>query len=740
MLESSNIANRLILSGSNPSELPIQKEVNGRIYTLHTKKLSLPQRAVLLIQYIACHIFYLVLSASTKESLPIWWKEIKTGVRLDWKRGALKKPVKEEDSRSVEQPKRVVESPTMVERPKLGGENPAIVERPTLLENPIIVEKPSEPTLSSQPTLISTTSSISENQLQQVKDLGPLTAANFSAHAQLVLEHFYKKPMPEKADVTVPHPLTNEMVKWSSLTKADQKLVITKNKKGSNTNLFGSSGVPSFCKDFLFRGLHGCLHVERAAIEVRLLAQLYKKWDPTFKISDEDLLIALYLTIFHDSARQAEGVDVWDDISANNAGAYLKAMGFAEDKVNTIIENFKNKVITDAERDPITSLVHDADSLDIMRVYGLGAFKNKYLDIFNKLEKVSGFAVELESVKKEISEFIQFTEKLLTKAYLEVQSTDYARDLLSLVTLKQGKVNRFPLMLAMLTEQMGSLPKTSKKIKWIANSLHQPKEKGLSLVQSLKALGKAGVNPSYILADEKGKLFFWKKSQEIVVFAEEAGSRMSSLITGGLVPVAKAEKFTPLIAGSANLGTLQPFVELSKGPFAPKNHVNKTFDPSKLSLKQREQLFVHMIADRSISNYDGHTGNFGIDLEGNVIGFDKGQAYKFFEDKALTHFPIPEPAEFDPKFTWHPLGLDRTVYPAFAEFLKKNPAEAARIWNSLTVREAFQRCQSLTKEQITAWLMPYAKVCFKGTEESFYAKVHARVLSLEGQMKKYFAV
>ena len=100
--------------------------------------------------------------------------------------------------------------------------------------------------------------------------------------------------------------------------------------------------------------------------------------------------------------------------------------------------------------------------------------------------------------------------------------------------------------------------------------------------------------------------------------AEIAASTIANYITGGLVPIA-----SPALLKSehkVNNGSYQPYVKMTRGPFAEEQYLDDCFDPTKLDLTQQTQLFVHMIADRIIANYDAHTNQFGISESGNVIG------------------------------------------------------------------------------------------------------------------------
>lgn len=585
------------------------------------------------------------------------------------------------------------------------------------------------------------------DRLHAVQELGPLTVQNFSQHAQHVLNHFYKKPLPPEDQITVPN-LQGEIVRWNSLDSEQQNKIIAANKKGMTSQLVLNYEGPIYCQKIIPRWSHGCMHVSRAAMEVNLIAQMYKKYDPDhFQFTQEDILLAQYLTIFHDSARQTEGVDVWDASSAENARAFLTASGFSEDKVNQAIDDLKNKDNPDqSKRSPLARLIHDADCLDIMRIYTLNNFNNKYLDIFNDLMDKPGFLEDLEQLKTELYSLIELTEKPFIKIHLETQSNNYYQEVLGLAGSKDTGHPRFPLLKTLLENELGNLPKTAFHTKsalkpeggWKENDHYSPGIGGMGIVKNLLQTRRGGVNQSYIVGNESGKLFFWKEGNPITIHSEIGSSQLASYLTGGLVPIAVKQSLQPENFPQPKEGTLQPYIEMKRGPFDPKVN-NEGFDPSQLNGKQKAQFFAHMIADRIISNYDTHTGQFRIDDQGNVIGYDKGQAYKYFEDRAKSSFNREEPPIFDPDFYHPPILPNQPTYSNFCQYLMQNPLELKGIWNSLIVQETLQRCKNLSSKLIKDCLIDYAMSSFEEQEEEFIEKIKIRAQCLEQDLKNYFS-
>ncbi len=562
----------------------------------------------------------------------------------------------------------------------------------------------------------------------------------FSKEAQKVLDNFYKKPLPQEQDVVVTN-LKNTKVRWASLSTEEQHEIIQKNKKGKTSTLFVAYSGPKDCQESVPRWSHGCMHVCRAAIMIHAIADLYKKYDPSIDITDEDIALAQYLTLFHDSARQADGVDVWDDESAENARSYLQALQFEESKIHEAIEALKSKD-SGAPKGIIGKLIHDADCLDIMRVYGKNGFKNQYLQVYKDFQDKSGFLRELEELQQEIATFMLITENPVIKVQLETDSDNYYHEVLGLACAKFSMPpNNEKYELPKLTSSIERFyernklekPQASKWIKLIARSkLRALSPQGYTLVTRLVGV-EAGVNPSQIVSDSKGTLSFLKFSNDIFSTSAEYGaSPIASYITGGLVPIATKYR------GVDGSGIMQPYVRMNDGPFAPIHHKNHHFDPEKLSSRQKEQLFVHMIADRIISNYDTHTGQFGIDSNGNVIGFDKGQAFKLFKDRAQKYGKKPEPEKFDPSFYWPPISPNRPVYLSFSEYLRQNPEIARSIITSPYVQEAFTRCSKFTEEQVAMWLNDYGNAAFQQNPKVLYKEVVKRAHTIQEDIEGYF--
>ena len=157
------------------------------------------------------------------------------------------------------------------------------------------------------------------------------------------------------------------------------------------------------------RSIHGSMHASRVAAYVKVL-HLFRQDQNDPALNDLGLFAThwgfsitqlIHLTqiaaLFHDSARLDEGVDYWDDQSADNCVQFLRnnISALSEIQARLISNAARHKdhrdqflsgmqqagVPSEAANaaDYLRQLVHDADSLDIIRV--VREFNMHYLDI-----------------------------------------------------------------------------------------------------------------------------------------------------------------------------------------------------------------------------------------------------------------------------------------------------------------------------------------------------------------------
>ncbi len=172
---------------------------------------------------------------------------------------------------------------------------------------------------------------------------------------------------------------------------------------------------------------HGIQHVSRAAMYVPILANLYRRWGDrdALNLNQEDIQLLQIAALFHDAAREDEGIDKWDNESALLLYYYLtqvlkvdetKAKLIAEATANKdanksfveLVKNTQNewewKTTKSRPKNIYQKLIHDADCLDIIRVRQY--FDANYLDFYQQfasyhpqaLDEMAELIIEIRSL------------------------------------------------------------------------------------------------------------------------------------------------------------------------------------------------------------------------------------------------------------------------------------------------------------------------------------------------------
>lgn len=169
---------------------------------------------------------------------------------------------------------------------------------------------------------------------------------------------------------------------------------------------FSSTILPIYEKNenkFDSYGIHGRRHISRSIIFSEFIARFFSEID-----EDVDLTAIRYAVAFHDSGRQRNGVDLWENDSAENCKEYLIKKGYDTEYceyVSSLIEK-KNGFSDDNKK-----IVIDADVLEIMRPLcghgGILGFNHKF---FNFLKNEDEYEYLREYLVLDAWEFITYTE------------------------------------------------------------------------------------------------------------------------------------------------------------------------------------------------------------------------------------------------------------------------------------------------------------------------------------------
>lgn len=149
-------------------------------------------------------------------------------------------------------------------------------------------------------------------------------------------------------------------------------------------------------KKFDMYGIHGRQHIARCIIFSEFIARHYEKIGKNI-----NFLSIRYATAFHDSGRQANGIDLWEEDSSKNCYLYLsKIFPLESEYASSLILKVKKN------QDINRNIVQGADTLDIMRpVCGHGERDGFIPEYFNFLD---------DNIKMQLVDdawkFIEYTE------------------------------------------------------------------------------------------------------------------------------------------------------------------------------------------------------------------------------------------------------------------------------------------------------------------------------------------
>lgn len=214
------------------------------------------------------------------------------------------------------------------------------------------------------------------------------------------------------------------------------------------------------------REKHGSAHAARTTLWTLILSNYLNQLK--VEIPSKEKYKAAYSAIFHDSGREDEGVDVWEEDSANALRDYGNSSKNSFTNLHNSIEEMSSIIVNKdkvGEFDPFTkkgqqfiatALVHDADALEIMRIRDRRLFSSKSKDekrskgfdhsnllIFNKLQSMNKIsATEALEFTREVQTFIDLTERAEIKE--ELEKSDTPIELLLNIMSKHREI--FPLL------------------------------------------------------------------------------------------------------------------------------------------------------------------------------------------------------------------------------------------------------------------------------------------------------
>ncbi|MDR1467209.1 MAG: hypothetical protein LBI55_02125 [Oscillospiraceae bacterium] len=158
---------------------------------------------------------------------------------------------------------------------------------------------------------------------------------------------------------------------------------------------------------------HGAQHSIETAIIALSIAKSYKTLYKEFQnISPKEMKLIFVSGAYHDSARQADGIDIFDSLSAQNAYEdSIKHFGLNKEEAHRVKMAINNKDIQDKNKDIISVCLHEADCFEMLR-FSEAHFDLDHLNAKSKIDKQA-----LLTPKQGISSD-QIRHKLRTISYL----------------------------------------------------------------------------------------------------------------------------------------------------------------------------------------------------------------------------------------------------------------------------------------------------------------------------------
>lgn len=178
--------------------------------------------------------------------------------------------------------------------------------------------------------------------------------------------------------------------------------------------------------------VHSIVHAARAAVFAEIFADVYRRLFTEFEnLSDREVAQATIAALFHDSGREAEGIDVFEGLSAKNAADYLLQCGFSSAEAEEIRELILHKDDPVTDKKLVNILLHEADCMEYARLLG---FNKRYLDVFGGTGKSDQIrftprdGVSIENASAILNRIVEAAKVIIHQPYSSADFTaeDYA--------------------------------------------------------------------------------------------------------------------------------------------------------------------------------------------------------------------------------------------------------------------------------------------------------------------------
>jgi hypothetical protein len=239
-----------------------------------------------------------------------------------------------------------------------------------------------------------------------------------------------------------------------------------------------------------------------------------------------------------------------------------------------------------------------------------------------------------------------------------------------------------------------------------------------------------GAHSKVVLVDDAGNLYLFKYEPNDWVSHAEAASAEIAKRAGLDVPQVGITSF------NGQRGTIQPMLKGARAPFG-KNVSQHAFDPTKISTADIRQIQQHGIVDWLVGNNDGHANQYIRIVYakdgGQLVGIDKGQAFKFFDQDRLD-------------VDYHPNSVYGEARPA-AKIIDQAYAEgrlSSKEWgyyrHKNDVAPMIDKLQAIPDDEYRSMLRVYAEGRYPGDDtavDKFLDAAVARKNDLADDIRRY---
>lgn len=163
---------------------------------------------------------------------------------------------------------------------------------------------------------------------------------------------------------------------------------------------------------------HGVDHATRAVNHIKDIANYINSHSNWFgiKVNNNEIRLAEYAILYHDSGRKNHMVDVFDETSAHRAEKQL-AKRLNASQLKIVTDAIKNKDASIENKSNVAILVHESDCIEIQRVLqDPNQFSAKFMDLFKLFCKHNSMNENDALCSDEIKDLNQFAIKTYKSA------------------------------------------------------------------------------------------------------------------------------------------------------------------------------------------------------------------------------------------------------------------------------------------------------------------------------------